>query len=93
MNWKYKYLYTWIDHFSKFGFWIPFSDIKDPNIRLYISQVFIYGKQEIFQTDHDTKFRNKDVEEYLEAKDIKFIHGRPYHPESQGAVEAFNKTV
>ena len=26
-------------------------------------------------------------------KILKFIHGRPYHPESQGAVEAFNKTV
>ena len=33
------------------------------------------------------------MEGYLEAKDIKFIHGRPYHLESQGAVEAFNKTV
>ena len=28
-----------------------------------------------------------------EAKDIKFIHGRPYHPESQDAVETFNKTA
>ena len=33
------------------------------------------------------------MEGYLEAKNIKFIHGRPNHPESQGAVEAFNKTV
>ena len=33
------------------------------------------------------------MEGYLEAKDIKFIHGRPYHPESQGAIETFNKTV
>ena len=33
------------------------------------------------------------MEGYLEAKDIKFIHGRTYHPESQGAVEAFNKIV
>ena len=93
MNGKYKYLFTWIDHFSKFGFLIPLSEIKGPNIRLCISQVFIYGEPEIFQTDNGTEFRNKDVEGYLEAKDIKFIHRRPYHPESQGAVEAFNKTV
>ena len=33
------------------------------------------------------------MEGYLETKDINFIHGRPYHPESQGAVKAFNKTV
>ena len=49
--------------------------------------------QRYSKTDNGTEFRNKDVEGYLEAKDIKFIHGRPYHPESQGAVEAFNKTV
>ena len=93
INGKYKYLFTWIDHFSKFGFWIPLSDIKGPSIRLCISQVFINGEPEIFQTDNGTEFRNKDVEGYLEAKDIKFIHRRPYHPESQGAVETFNKTV
>ena len=28
---------------------------------------------------------------YLEAHNTKFIHGRAKHPESQGAVEAFNK--
>ena len=33
------------------------------------------------------------MKEYLEAKNIKFIHGWPDHPENQGAVEAFNKTV
>ena len=71
----------------------PLSDIKGPNIRLCISQAFIYGEPEMFQTDNGTEFRNKDVERYLEEKDIKFIHGRLYHPESQGAVEAFNKTV
>ena len=26
-------------------------------------------------------------------KQIKFIHGRPYHPQSQGSVEAFNKYI
>ena len=59
---------------------------------MYFS-IFIYGEPEIFQTDNGTEFRNKDVEGYLEAKDIKFIHGKYYHPESQDAVEAFNKTV
>ena len=33
------------------------------------------------------------MEGYLEVKYIKFIHGKPYHPESQGDVETFNKTV
>ena len=73
--------------------WIPLSDIKGPNIVLCISQIFIYGEPEILQTDNGTEFKNKDVEGYLEAKNIKFIHGRPNHPESQDAVETFNKTI
>ena len=71
----------------------PLTDIKSHNIRICIFQVFICGEPEIFQTDNGIEFRNKDVEEYLEAKDIKFIHGRPNHQDSQDAVEAFNKTV
>ena len=93
MDGKYKYLFIWNKRFSKFGVWIPLSDIKGPNIRLCISQVFIYGEPEIFQTDGGIEFRNKDVEGYLETKDIKFIHGKPNHPESQGAVESFNKKL
>ena len=27
------------------------------------------------------------------ANKIKFIHGRPYHPQSQGSVEVFNKYI
>ena len=56
-------------------------------------QVFIDGEPEIFQTDNSIEFRIKDAEGYLKAKDIKVIHGRPNYPESQSAVEAFNKTV
>ena len=33
------------------------------------------------------------MEGYLDAKDIKFIHGRLNHPKSQEAVEEFNKTI
>ena len=32
------------------------------------------------------------MEKYFGAKNIKFTYGIPNHPESQSAVEAFNKT-
>ena len=37
------------------------------------------------------EFRNKNVQGFVEAKDIKFIHGRRNHKESQGAVETLAK--
>ena len=43
-------------------------------------KVLINSEPEIFQTDNGTKFRNEDVERYLEAKDIKIIDGMSNHP-------------
>ena len=37
------------------------------------------------------EFRNKNVQGFLEANNIKFIHGRRNHQESQGAVETLVK--
>lgn len=33
------------------------------------------------------------MEEYCKNNEIKFIRGRPYHPQSQGIVESFNKEI
>ena len=30
---------------------------------------------------------------FLKSQKIKYIRGSPYHPQSQGAVEGFNKTI
>ena len=45
------------------------------------------------QSDNGKKFVNQKVENYLSKNNIKFIHGRPYHLQSQGSVEAFNKYI
>jgi len=33
------------------------------------------------------------VESYLKEKGIKFVHGQPYHPQSQGLIERANRTI
>lgn len=33
------------------------------------------------------------MENLLESVGVNFLHGRPYHPQTQGSVERFNKTV
>ena len=45
------------------------------------------------QSDNGKEFANQKVENYLSKNNIKFIHGRPHHPQSQGSVEAFNKYI
>ena len=45
------------------------------------------------QSDNGKEFANQKFENYLSKINIKFINGRPYHPQNQGSVEAFNKYI
>ena len=45
------------------------------------------------QTDNGTEFINEVVNSLCKSLDVRMIHGRPYHPESQGQVENLNKRV
>ena len=44
-------------------------------------------------SDNGKEFRNRLIEDYLNDKNINYIHGNPYNPHSQGVVERFHKTV
>ena len=45
------------------------------------------------QSDNERESVNQKDENYLSKNNIKFINGRPYHPQSQGSVETFNKYI
>ena len=62
-------------------------------VRNAIAQVFIQGYPEILQSDNGREFVNKILDAYLICINVRHILGSPYHPQSQGAIEAFNKTV
>ena len=52
-----------------------------------------HGKLESLQTDNGSEFINEELKMYLSKNRIHHIRGSPYHLQSQGAVEAFNRTV
>ena len=58
-----------------------------------IAQVFIQGYPEIFQSDKGREFISKILDANLISINGRHILGSPYHPQSKGAIEAFNKTV
>ena len=47
----------------------------------------------ILHTDNGAEFKNKLIKSYWEGKGINFVNGTPGYLQSQGAIEAFNKTV
>ena len=87
-------LLTIIDNFSKYGWIYCISDESMNTVFLKIKQAFAqFMPPKILHTDNGAEFKNKLIKWYWEGKGIYFVNGTPGHPQSQGAIEAFNKTV
>ena len=52
-----------------------------------------YGCPEHLHLDNSKEFTAEVVQQLCHAMNIKVIHGSPYHPQTQGQVESFNKNV
>ena len=93
-NNNYIYLLDIIDHFSKYGISIPLEN-KEANtvFKNLKTALECNGFPEELGSDNGKEFKNKILEKYLKEKNIKFVHGLPYNPHSQGVVERFHKTV
>ena len=92
-NNTYPYILTIVDHFSKYGFTYAIPDKKAETIRNYIAQSFAIGEPLMLHTDNGKEFVNELLTNWLEKRNVKHILDGMYHPQSQGAVESFNKTI
>ena len=45
------------------------------------------------QTDNETEFKNKTMNQFWQENYIQQVYGVPYNPQHQGAVESFNRIV
>ncbi|KAG0427963.1 Pro-Pol polyprotein [Dictyocoela muelleri] len=90
----FNYVFTMIDSFSKFG-WIYKSKRKDSNSfsKILMKHFYREGLWSKFHSDNGGEFVNNQVDNILEQFNIESIHGRPYHPQSQGQIERFNRTI
>ena len=51
------------------------------------------GAPTVLQSDNGREFVNEVVAEISKLWGTKQVHGRPYHPQSQGSVENLNRRV
>ena len=88
------YLFCIIDHFSKYGMAYLIENKEAFTILKYLKISFeCNGFPEELGSDNGREFKNKTIENYLMENDIKFVHGAPYNPHSQGVVERFHQTL
>ena len=93
-NPKAKYLIVIEDHFSKYLWASPSEDKKANSVLIAIKTFFsLSGEPKVLQCDNGTEFINETIKNYLKGKNIQFIHGKPYHPQSQGLIERSNRTI
>ena len=84
----FKWILHAIDHWSKFNFGFPLKS-KDTESVAALLKSYIFGILKIFHSDNGGKFVNHVLESLITSlhKDIQIVHGRPWHPQTQGVIE------
>ena len=53
----------------------------------------ILDRHPVLLTDNGPAFSGWVLSDYLDNRNIRHIFGKPYHPQTQGKVERFNRTI
>ena len=92
---QYRYILVIKDCFSKFYWLIPAKTKSASEVHSILHNFFFYDEEppKYLQTDNGTEFINEVVKKLCKSLGIRILHGRPYHPQSQGQLENLNKKV
>ena len=93
MKGKFLFLFTWVDHFSKYAWAIPIRNKETIIVRNSIAGAFISGYPEMLQTDNGKEFTNSKLKLYIKGIGVDHIFGTSYHPQIKSTIEALNKTI
>ena len=86
-----RYVAHMVDHSSKFRWARGLARKTAALVVAFISDIFdLFGHPALLHTDNGTEFANRELEEECRQWGTYCVHGRPYHPESQGAIERPN---
>ncbi|XP_060882038.1 KRAB-A domain-containing protein 2-like [Metopolophium dirhodum] len=83
------------DHLTKFVILRPLKTKRAEKIAFNLMDIYtIFGATAILHSDNGREFVNKIITELNEMwGDIKIVHGKPRHSQSQGSIERANRHV
>jgi len=83
-----------IDSFTKHVWTQELKSKKAAEVAATLTTLFNEnGPWECLHSDNGGEFTAEIVSELCEKTQTKIVHGAPYHPQSQGAIERFNQTI
>jgi len=102
IGWGWYYLSTVLDDYSRYIIsWkltstMTAEDVKDTLDlaieKTGIDQVKVKHKPRLL-SDNGPSYISDELKKYLKEKDMKHTRGAPYHPETQGKIERYHRTM
>jgi hypothetical protein len=91
---EYNYIVHMVDHYSSFHYTEAIRNKTAIEVLHFLRRTFsITGYPDILHSDNGSEFVNKPIKDYLQLHGIKYNHGKPYTPTTQGKVERANRTM
>ena len=92
---KFKFIMVYQDHLTKFVVLKPLEFNRDEEVAYNIIDIFtLLGASNILQSDNGREFSNQIVSNLRNMwPELKIVHGKPRHSQSQGSVERANQDI
>lgn len=92
---EYKFILVYQDHLTKYVLLRPLKHKRAENVAYVLLDIFTtFGAPSILQSDNGREFANKVVTEICAMwPELKIVHGKPRHSQSQGSVERANQDI
>ena len=92
---RYKWLMVYQDHLTKFVFLRPLTSKRAEEVAYNLVDIFtIVRAPSILQSDNGREFVNKVIQNITSFwPELKIVHGKPRHSQSQGIVERANLDI
>jgi len=86
---NYKFVLMYQDHLTKFVLLRPLTHKRAEEVAYVLFDIFTtFGAPAILQSDNGREFVNEIINKLCNMwEDLKIIHGKPRHSQSQGSVE------
>ncbi|GFX28185.1 KRAB-A domain-containing protein 2 [Trichonephila clavipes] len=83
------------DHLTKFVQLRPLKIKRAEEVAYHVFPIFLtFGAPSILQSDNDREFSNQVISEICAMwKNVKIVHVKPFHGETQGSVECANQNI